>query len=85
MSGPHPAAAGAGAERELAAEATPMAAAARKAVETLQRRGHTAYWAGGCVRDLLLGRDPKDYDIATSATPDQVKGLFTRTGGGPCP
>ena len=42
----------------------------------LQRAGHTAYWAGGCVRDAILGREPKDYDVATSATPDQVRELF---------
>jgi poly(A) polymerase len=38
--------------------------------------GHTAYFAGGCVRDRLLGKEPKDYDIATSATPAQVLRLF---------
>jgi poly(A) polymerase len=36
-------------------------------------------FAGGCVRDLLLGREPKDYDLATSATPDQISALFPRT------
>ena len=43
---------------------------------SLQRAGHTAYWAGGCVRDAILGRAPKDYDVATSATPDEVRELF---------
>jgi len=43
---------------------------------TLQRAGFTTYWAGGCVRDAILGREPKDYDVATSATPDQVRELF---------
>ena len=38
-----------------------------------------AYLAGGCVRDLLLGREPTDYDVATSATPDIVLNLFPRT------
>jgi len=38
--------------------------------------GHTAYFAGGCVRDILLGIEPKDYDIATSATPEEVQALF---------
>lgn len=47
-------------------------------VRRLQKAGHTAYFAGGCVRDELLGRTPKDYDIATSATPDQVQELFDR-------
>ena len=51
-------------------------AAARAVVKHLQAAGHTAYWAGGCVRDRLLGRDPRDYDIATSAVPDAVLGLF---------
>ena len=41
--------------------------------------GHQAFLAGGCVRDLLLGREPKDYDVATSATPDIVLNLFPRT------
>ena len=42
----------------------------------LQRAGFTTYWAGGCVRDAILGREPKDYDVATSATPEQVRELF---------
>ena len=42
----------------------------------LQRAGFTAYWAGGCVRDAILTREPKDYDLATNATPDQVRDLF---------
>ena len=42
----------------------------------LQNAGFTAYWAGGCVRDAILGRTPKDYDVATSATPDEVRALF---------
>jgi len=42
----------------------------------LSQNGHQAYLVGGCVRDLLIGRTPKDFDIATSATPNQVKGLF---------
>ncbi|MCP5537790.1 MAG: CCA tRNA nucleotidyltransferase [Akkermansiaceae bacterium] len=41
--------------------------------------GHTAYFAGGCVRDTLLGITPKDYDIATSATPDEVQALFSKS------
>jgi len=49
---------------------------ARRAVEILQAAGHSAFWAGGCVRDHLLNRDPKDYDIATSARPEQVAGVF---------
>jgi putative nucleotidyltransferase with HDIG domain len=48
-------------------------------VRTLRQHGHTAYWAGGCVRDQLLGRSPKDIDIATDATPPRVQALFART------
>ncbi len=47
-------------------------------VETLQDEGYEAYIVGGAVRDLLLGLAPKDFDIATDATPEQVKGLFRR-------
>lgn len=46
---------------------------AYKIVETLQKRGHVCYLVGGCVRDLLLGIEPKDYDIATTALPPEVK------------
>lgn len=49
---------------------------ARKVAERLHLSGFCAYLAGGCVRDLLMGRTPKDYDIATDATPDQVLALF---------
>jgi poly(A) polymerase len=45
----------------------------------LRRAGFETYWAGGCVRDQLMGRAPKDYDIATAARPDQVRSLFPRT------
>ncbi|NLS91016.1 MAG: CCA tRNA nucleotidyltransferase [Planctomycetaceae bacterium] len=45
-------------------------------VRTLREAGHEAYWAGGCVRDRLLGREPKDYDVATDAQPRQVRKLF---------
>ena len=53
--------------------------AALHVVAALRAAGHQAYLAGGCVRDLLLGREPKDYDVATSATPDLVLKLFPRT------
>ena len=49
---------------------------ALKVVRRLQTHGHKAYLVGGCVRDLLLGVTPKDFDVATSATPPQVKRLF---------
>ena len=45
-------------------------------VRQLRAAGYTALWAGGCVRDLLLGRGAEDYDVATSATPEQVRTLF---------
>ena len=48
-------------------------------VQALQDAGHIAYFAGGCVRDQLRGVSPKDYDIATSATPDQVLEIFPRS------
>ena len=51
---------------------------ARSVIQQLQAAGHTAYWAGGCVRDRLMGRPPKDYDVATSARPHQVVGIFPR-------
>src|SRR5208337_4809582 len=53
--------------------------AALQVVRELRAAGYEAYLAGGCVRDLLLGREPKDFDVATSATPDVVLGLFPRT------
>ncbi len=45
-------------------------------VRTLQSHGYTAYFAGGCVRDALMGNIPSDYDVATNATLDQVQSLF---------
>jgi poly(A) polymerase len=49
---------------------------AAKVVRRLARNGFAAYLVGGCVRDLLLGRRPKDFDVATSATPPEIKSLF---------
>ena len=51
---------------------------AKNVVATLQEAGHEAYIVGGAVRDLLLGLKPKDFDVATNATPEQVKQLFRR-------
>ena len=59
-------------------ESTGMKDAA-SVVETLRKRGFQAYFVGGCVRDLLLGRKPKDYDVATDATPSQVMDIFPQT------
>src|SRR5262250_2449867 len=56
-------------ERELAIDV----------VQRLRDAGHEALWAGGCVRDELLGLVPKDYDVATDARPEQVRRLFRRT------
>lgn len=53
-----------------------MLAAATAILRTLRAAGHESLLAGGCVRDHLLGREPKDYDVATSATPAQVVALF---------
>jgi tRNA nucleotidyltransferase/poly(A) polymerase len=49
---------------------------ALEVVRQLRTAGFEAYWAGGCVRDELLGRSPKDYDVATSATPPEIRALF---------
>lgn len=48
-------------------------------VKILKNAGFEAYWAGGCVRDILMGIKPKDYDIVTSAKPDEVKELMPKT------
>jgi len=55
-----------------------VSSGARRTCETLQQAGFKAYVVGGAVRDLIAGIVPKDYDIATDATPDQVRGLFRR-------
>ncbi len=47
-------------------------------VSRLREAGFTALWAGGCVRDHLLGLEPKDYDVATDATPEQIRAVFGR-------
>ncbi|MGB9146591.1 MAG: CCA tRNA nucleotidyltransferase [Acidobacteriaceae bacterium] len=57
----------------------PAQIAAERIVEQLRGAGHEAYFAGGCVRDLLLGVVPKDFDVATSARPDTVLELFPKT------
>ena len=53
--------------------------AALHIVETLREHGHVAYFAGGCVRDELLGLTPKDFDVATNAAPEVVQRLFPRS------
>jgi poly(A) polymerase len=52
---------------------------ARRTCEDLQRAGYAAFVVGGAVRDLLLGMRPKDFDIATNATPDEVRSVFRRS------
>ncbi|HEU0273098.1 MAG TPA: CCA tRNA nucleotidyltransferase [Candidatus Udaeobacter sp.] len=58
---------------------SPMEQAARKVAARLREAGHIAYFAGGCVRDMVRGLAPKDYDIATDARPEVVQKLFSRT------
>jgi poly(A) polymerase len=55
-----------------------IARSALRVCDTLQKAGHRAYLVGGAVRDLLLGVAPKDFDVATDATPEQVKSHFRR-------
>src|SRR6478752_9551886 len=56
-----------------------LEATARRIVQRLRGAGHVAFYAGGCVRDMLLGVEPHDFDIATDARPDQVQALFRKT------
>ncbi|MGZ7083969.1 MAG: CCA tRNA nucleotidyltransferase, partial [Candidatus Angelobacter sp.] len=52
---------------------------ASRIARTLRQHGYSAFLVGGCVRDLLLDREPADYDVATSATPNEVIRLFPQT------
>jgi len=63
----------------MAASLHPAHAAAIAIVRALRQRGHQAYLVGGCVRDILLGREPADFDVATDATPEEVMQLFPQT------
>lgn len=56
-----------------------ISSCARRVTETLQAQGYKAYVVGGAVRDLMLERTPKDFDVATDATPEQVHALFRRS------
>src|SRR5947208_17021610 len=58
---------------------SPMEKTAREIVTRLRESGHIAYFAGGCVRDIVRGQTPKDFDIATDAKPEVVQKLFPRT------
>ncbi len=64
--------------QSLGIDAQRLPASALNVVRTLQQAGFEAYIVGGAVRDLLLGLKPKDFDVATNATPEQVKPLFRR-------
>ena len=48
-------------------------------IDSITEAGFEAYAVGGCIRDSILGREPSDWDITTSARPEQVKALFSRT------
>lgn len=63
----------------MSGESLELKQAATGIVQRLRERGFQAYLVGGCVRDLLLGRPPKDYDVATDATPRQVMEIFPET------
>lgn len=56
-----------------------MPQAVKEIIATLQKNNYEAYAVGGCVRDSILGREPNDWDITTSASPEEVKALFRRT------
>ena len=56
-----------------------MKATATSIVQRLREAGFVAYFNGGCVRDMVRGVEPHDYDIATNATPEQVQRLFSKT------
>jgi poly(A) polymerase len=60
-------------------DAGEMEQTAKKIVARLREHGHVAYFAGGCVRDLVRGQEPKDFDVATDARPEQVQAIFPRT------
>jgi len=62
-----------------AVKSSPMEKVAREVAACLRENGHIAYFAGGCVRDMVRGLIPKDYDIATDARPEVVQKLFPRT------
>ena len=56
-----------------------LSSGSRRTCETLQSHGYKAFVVGGAVRDLLIGADPKDFDVATDATPEQVRACFRRS------
>jgi poly(A) polymerase len=56
-----------------------LSSGCRRTIDGLQQAGFEAYVVGGAVRDMLLGREPKDFDVATNATPEQVRRAFRRS------
>src|SRR5256885_15318189 len=58
-----------------------MEKTAREIAQRLRERGHVAYFAGGCVRDMVRGLPAKDFDVATDATPEIVQSIFPHTYG----
>ncbi|MBF0934582.1 MAG: CCA tRNA nucleotidyltransferase, partial [Abiotrophia defectiva] len=57
----------------------PLFQTAMPLLEAIESHGYEAYFVGGCVRDALLGKEIHDIDIATSATPDEIQGIFPVT------
>ena len=68
-----------GTDKHAIAQARPSAAARGARARSCSARATPPSWSGGAVRDLLLGRTPKDFDIATSATPEEVRSVFRRS------
>src|SRR5512135_3577504 len=64
---------------EMSIDRSQIAPKAIEVCRMLQEKGFQAYLVGGCVRDLLMGTKPKDWDIATNAKPEQVKEVFPKT------
>src|SRR6267378_1033826 len=60
-------------------DSSPLVEVATSVVGNLRNHGHVAFFAGGCVRDALLGFPPKDIDVATDARPEEVQQIFART------
>lgn len=65
--------------REHGVDRGAISSGALRTTQSLQRQGFVAFVVGGAVRDLILGRRPKDFDVATNATPEEVRGLFRRS------
>ena len=66
-------------KRGRKSEKSALRKAAEEVAEKLTKAGFEAVFAGGCVRDMLMGKEPKDFDIATSATPQSVQEMFPKT------